>query len=81
MMIHLTREQAVEVAGYSTESSMHGLRPIRLVDDTYVLPLEVLDDPFHAEHHDFLASLPQIEDPDPEDYWQGATGATGSSEG
>jgi hypothetical protein len=70
MMIHLTFQEATEVGGYSEISSMHGLHPIRLVDDTYVLPLGVLDDPFHAEHHDYLASLPQIEDPPPEAYWK-----------
>jgi hypothetical protein len=38
-----------------------------------------MDDPMHAEHHDFLNGLPLIADPLPEDYYHpfGATGAAG----
>lgn len=74
MMILLTLEEANEVKGYS--DPMHALHPMELEDGSYVLPASVLDDPFHAEHHELLASLPLIEDRT--DY-KGATGATGSA--
>lgn len=81
MMINLTLDEANEVKGYT--SPMSALHPIALKDGTYVLPVEVLDDPAHAEHHDFLNTLPIIADPDPDDYLRpagpsGPTGATGS---
>jgi hypothetical protein len=63
MMINLTEEEADQVRGYSDPA--HALLPSPLKDGTYVLPVAVLDDPFHAEHHEFLNSLPQIPDPDP----------------
>lgn len=81
MMISLTLEQANEVKGYS--DPMHALDPIKLKDGSYVLPVNVLDDPFHAEHHELLNTLPQIADPPAEEYasWQppGASGASGAS--
>lgn len=68
MMIHLTIEQADEIL-YSSDPK-HSLEPRALKDMTYVLPVVVLDDPAHADHHDFLSMLPRIEDPEPEDYWE-----------
>jgi hypothetical protein len=78
MMILLTSAEADEVRG-DTEPG-HALEPVKLKSGDFVLPPEVIDDPMHAEHHDFLNSLPLIADPDPEDYYNagGATGATGA---
>ena len=80
MMILLTPAEADEVRG-DTEPG-HALEPVKLKSGDFVLPPEVMDDPMHAEHHDFLNSLPLIADPLPEDYYSpfettGATGATG----
>lgn len=77
MMILLTLDEANEVRGPS--DPMHALHPIELADGNYVLPVAVLDDPFHAEHHEMLNSLPLIADPPPGDY-KGATGATGAAQ-
>lgn len=60
MMITMTPEEAVAVAGPSTDISQ--LRPIALADGvTFVLPLAVLDDPEHANKHDLLLTFPQRE--------------------
>jgi hypothetical protein len=80
MMISLTLDEANEVKGHN--DPMHALHPIALKDGTYVLPVAVLDDPFHAPDHELLNTLPIIADPLPEDYENyeppGATGATGA---
>ena len=73
MMILLTLDEANKVKGYA-DDRMHALHPIELNDGSYVLPVAVLDDPFHAEHHELLNSLPLIANPLPDDY-AGATGA------
>lgn len=67
MMILLTSAEADQVRG-STQSG-HALEPIKLKSGDFVLPVAVLDDPAHAEHHDFLGDLPLIVDPDPDDYY------------
>lgn len=60
MMIILTAEQSANVAGVTPCGAE--LRPVQLADGiTFVLPPEVLTDPAHAAHHEFLASLPQRE--------------------
>jgi hypothetical protein len=60
MMIVMTPEQAVEVAGFSTEQNQ--LRPVALADGvTFVLGLEVLDDPAHADKRDLLLTFTQRE--------------------
>jgi hypothetical protein len=37
----------------------HACAPVPLKDGTLILPIELLDDPYHASHRDFLAGLPQ----------------------
>ncbi len=76
MMILLTPTEAEEVRGDTMPG--HALRPIPLKSGDFILPVAVLDDPMHAEHHDFLNGLPLIADPNPEDYY-GVIGATGAS--
>src|SRR5262245_5470606 len=40
----------------------HACAPVPLKDGTLILPRELLDDPEHLEHRDFLATLPQRSD-------------------
>jgi hypothetical protein len=81
MMILLSPDDANRIDGAVVEGSeypMHTLEPRQLKDGNSVLPVAVLDDPEHSEYHDFLSTLPQIEDPDPEDYWEPDPGPTGA---
>jgi hypothetical protein len=56
-MIILTAQQAISVSGETVPNSE--LHPICLADGvTFVLPEEVLADPAHAQHWEFLSSLP-----------------------
>lgn len=67
-MIILTGAQAIQISGQTAEGNE--LRPVVLSDETtFVLPEEVLNDPAHAQHHAFLASLPTREI-DPEEWVQ-----------
>lgn len=55
--IILTAQQAAVVQGPTSQWS--SLEPFLLADGvTYILPVEVLDDEFHAIHHEYLATLP-----------------------
>jgi hypothetical protein len=81
MMILLTADEANQVRTSPLEGEeydYHALEPRELKDGNFVLPVEVLDDPAHAQQHDFLVELPQIEDPKPEDYWEPDPGPTGA---
>lgn len=60
IVISLTTEQAAAVRG-DNASGTAMLDPIQVADDQFILPLRVLDDPAHASHHAFLASLPQFD--------------------
>ena len=61
-VILLTSEQANTVRGPSAEfPSMAALQPIALTDGRFILGVEVLTDPAHAEDHDYLAALPQVD--------------------
>lgn len=63
--IELTAAQAKLVGGKTANGSF--LDPTLLCDgQTWVLPLAVLDDPDHAEHHALLVSLP-VREVHPED--------------
>lgn len=58
-VILLSGAQADAVRGPSAESpSMATLEPVALTDGRYILGVEVLSDPAHAEDHDYLAALP-----------------------
>ena len=65
-MILLTVAEADQVRGPT--APMHALAPKELKDGDFVLPVEVLDDPAHEQHHAFLNTLPIIADPPIEDY-------------
>lgn len=57
-MIILTPEQALQFSGETKEG--HALQPVLLADGvTYVLPVEVLEDPAHATRREALNALPQ----------------------
>jgi hypothetical protein len=71
-MIILTASQAIQVSGETQTGNE--LRPVPLADGvTFVLPVEVLTDPAHAEHHAFLSTLP-VRDILPEEWPQPSTG-------
>jgi hypothetical protein len=61
-MIVLTAEEATAVRGPSASVEHAALMPVELEDGRYVLPVEVLDDPAHDEHHDMLVALPTADD-------------------
>jgi hypothetical protein len=66
MMIILTEEEAAQIRGPSAVDPLAELDPVLTPDGfRYMLPVAVLDDPAHAEHHDFLAVLPQEDIPPP----------------
>lgn len=62
MFILLTPEQAEHVRGLTSEGA--ALMPVMTANGMYVLPVEVLDDPAHAMHHEYLSGLPQVENVD-----------------
>lgn len=62
MFIILTPDQADHVRGPTAPGA--ALMPISIEGSLFILPVEVLADPDHAMHHDYLAALPQIAQPD-----------------
>lgn len=60
-VIVLTAEQADAVRGLSTVAPHAALEPVPLADGRFMLPVEVLSDPAHADKRDLLAPLPQAE--------------------
>lgn len=72
-MINLTKENAEYVLGVSPTHPHNALEPAPLMDGTYVLPEEVLDDPANADIHDFLAGYVVPGDPDPALIWDFGT--------
>lgn len=61
-VILLTGAQATQVSGPSNEQpKIARLNPIALTDGRYILGVEVLTDPLHAEDAVFLATLPQTD--------------------
>ncbi len=59
-MIVMTAQQAVQVAGLNTPNAQ--LMPVALADGaTFILGLEVLDDPAHADKRDLLLTYTQRE--------------------
>lgn len=60
ILIVMTAQQAVDIAGFNTPDSQ--LKPIVLADGkTFILGLEVLDDPAHADKRDMLMTFTQRE--------------------
>lgn len=65
LMILLAPDEADAVRGFSSLTPLAALKPKELRDGNFILPLAVLDDPAHAEHADFLRTLPTV---DPREY-------------
>lgn len=61
MVILMTPDEADQVRGLSSVDPSHAIVPIELSDGNFFVGVEVLDDPMHAEHKDFLSSLPQAD--------------------
>jgi len=59
--IPLTQEDVDRISGPSAAGDHHALHPIRHRDGWFYVSTDVLDDPAHAEHHDFLASKTQVD--------------------
>ena len=58
-VILLTAAQADAVRGPSSETpNLASLEPVALTDGRFILGIEVLNDPSHAENHAALAALP-----------------------
>jgi hypothetical protein len=61
-VIILTAQQADQVRGPSAEApNMAALAPVGLTDGRFILGVEVLSDPAHAQHWAFLATLAQAD--------------------
>lgn len=61
-VILLTSAQAAQVAGPSDEApKFAALMPLPLSDGRFILGVEVLADPMHAEDAVFLSTLPQAD--------------------
>lgn len=61
-IILLTAAQATQVRGPSSEApNFAALMPVTLTDGRFILGVEVLTDPLHAEHAAFLSTLPQAD--------------------
>ena len=63
--ILLTAEEADLVRGPSAVTPSAALAPIERTGGVFILGVEVLDDPAHKHHHEFLSSLPVLDDNDP----------------
>jgi hypothetical protein len=62
MVILLSATDSVHVSGPSAiDPSIAALTPFPLTDGRFYLGVEVLDDPSHAEFHDYLAALSQAD--------------------
>jgi hypothetical protein len=72
-MILLTREEAESVLGPSPSHPASALEPAPLMDGTYVLPEDVLDDPANADVVGFLSGKVVPGDPDPALIWDFGT--------
>jgi hypothetical protein len=61
-VILLSAADSAHVSGPSAiDPSIAALTPLPLTDGRFYLGVSVLDDPLHAEFHDYLAALPQAD--------------------
>jgi hypothetical protein len=72
-MILLTREEAESVLGPSPTAPESALEPAPLMDGSYVLPEDVLDDPANDDVYDFLVDHVVPGEPDPALVWDFGT--------
>jgi hypothetical protein len=65
MFILLTVGQADHVRGPSVVTPSAALVPVERRDGSFVLGVDVLADPAHAAHREYLSILPQLDASDP----------------
>lgn len=65
MFILLTAGQAEHVRGPSGVSPSAALDPVERQGGLFVLGIDVLGDPAHVTHRNFLSALPQLDSEDP----------------
>lgn len=65
MFILLTAGQADHVRGPSISTPAAALDPIERQGGALILGIDVLTDPAHAAHRDFLSVLPGLDSSDP----------------
>jgi hypothetical protein len=65
MFILLTAAQADHVRGPSALTPAAALVPVERRDGPFVLGIDVLADPAHATHREYLSALPQLDGSDP----------------
>lgn len=66
MFILLTAGQADHARGPSETDPGASLEPVERAGGVFILGVEVLADPAHAEYREYLAALPQMDSADPE---------------
>lgn len=64
MFILLTADQARHVQGPSKIENWHVLAPVERQGGVFILGVEVLKDYVHEDHHEYLATLPQMDSED-----------------
>lgn len=65
MFVLLTAGQADHVRGLSAVTPSAALAPVERHGGLFVLGIDVLADPAHAEHREYLSMLPQVDGNDP----------------
>lgn len=66
MFIILSASQAANVRGPSASVPSAALEPIACEGGVFILGVDVIDDPAHATHRDYLAALPKMNSVTPE---------------
>jgi len=66
MFILLTAGQADHVHGHSVSTPSGALEPVERQGGVFILGVEVLTDPAHAAHYEYLSALPQMDGDDPD---------------
>jgi hypothetical protein len=64
--IIMTSEEADQVRGPSAVNPAAALEPVERMGGVFILGVEVLDDPAHAAHKEFLSGLPTKDSGDPD---------------
>lgn len=65
IFIIMTEAQADTVRGPSVSNPSAALAPIERQGGIYIVGANVLLDPAHVAHHEYLAALPQMDSSDP----------------
>jgi hypothetical protein len=65
VFILLTSAEADQVRGPSATNPAASLNPIERQGDVFILGVNVLSDPAHEAHWEYLGALPQMDSDDP----------------